>query len=478
MKKISYAIIGLISVSALAQTKQVAFTQKLNYKVESENPTYNHISYNFYIGKDKTESLLSMYSDDDFGYEYNIFFKDKWAVPVSITGISQVVSYSPYTFSKILFNNLSVSKIDRKGNFNGLDCQYYGLFENQEETENPEVCFCVDEDNEINNAESLLSRNDIRGLILAVEDFKDEDFRIVYQSAEDTNFTLNLDVDMLLADIEEQQDKSDNSSALSSAVETEDFQHVEPKSEYEKTNTVYDDPLYKYSYGEFENYDLEAYLTGINSIMFGLLYKTPEYIEYGEAKFTREQALDFYEKESESLVKNLSSANIISSDDKKVMKDYFKKQIEKAREYDPKVVKQNEIIEEVTDDESVAYAVTDEFITDYYRAYTSDYKNLDNTEVLLAYDILGDEKLKKNAPDYCEDLLNKIPDFQHTDLKNYVYNLVGQICDLYLYANGGSVAYFETIDSMRKSMLDIEKTREKLSDNDKKLLVEFLKNLD
>src|SRR5690606_6607950 len=116
--------------------------------------------------------------------------------------------------------------------------------------------------------------------------------------------------------------------------------------------------------------------------------------------------------------------------------------------------------------------------TRFSRDWSSDVCSSDLDEVSLAYDILEAESLKENAPDYCEGLKNKIPAFQNTELQKHVYNLTGQICDLYLYNNGGYVDYTGTINSMRKSYLEIEKLRDSLSKKDQKLLLEFLKSLD
>lgn len=129
--------------------------------------------------------------------------------------------------------------------------------------------------------------------------------------------------------------------------------------------------------------------------------------------------------------------------------------------------------EEATDDDE-AFKSSDLYI---FREYQSVYKTLNVDEVTLAYSDLT-EDYKKSAPKYCEDLFNKLPDFKNNSLKNHVYNYIGQLCDLYLYENGGNVDYFTTIDSMRKSLLEIEKMRSSLSKKDSELLLQFIKDLD
>jgi hypothetical protein len=126
----------------------------------------------------------------------------------------------------------------------------------------------------------------------------------------------------------------------------------------------------------------------------------------------------------------------------------------------------------------VEYPEEYDSIDDYiFREYESVYKSLDVDDVSLAYSDL-DEEYKKSAPKYCEDLFDKLPDFKNKSLKNHVYNYIGQLCDLYLYENGGNVDYFTTIDSMRKSLLEIEKMRSSLSKKDSELLLQFINSLD
>ena len=479
MKKTVCFAVSLLATAAFAQSKSIEFAKKINYQVEivetytdPYQTDYKNLSYDNYLSADGKSSLVSLiYTGEEnmyFGSETNFFVKNNWLIPVTVSGISQNISYTEATAFELIGKDKTVVKLDQTATINGFNCQYYALLSDPQNKENYDYRFAVDENNETNNASSIFPESGIKGLIVSVEP-KSNDFRLVYKSVEATNLSLNLDTDKLLADIESYQ---------------EGFTHQEeevveiPAETYQR---IYDDPLYNHPYGGFENYDLEGYLSGVNSVMYGLMYKIPEYNYDGNAQLTRDQVLDFYKRESKSLVKNLSAAKIISSDDKKAMNEYFKTQIQKAKDYKPATENA------ATTADAAAYiadtamdvsaSASDPY--DYYEKYESKYKNIEvQDNVSLAYDILGDDNLKQNAPDYCNDLQNKIPDFQSKELKKHVHNLAGQICDLYLYTNGGSVDYFETINEMRKSYLEIEKLRNTLSKKDQKLLLEFIKSLD
>src|SRR5690606_42131040 len=108
MKKTACFIFSMVAPSSLAQVKQVAFDQKLTYKIEVENAQedylvdYSTIKYDHYIGKNKQESLLSFYYTETSGNssEANLYIKDEWMVPMTVNGMSQTVSYTPYSAFK------------------------------------------------------------------------------------------------------------------------------------------------------------------------------------------------------------------------------------------------------------------------------------------------------------------------------------------------------------------------------------------
>src|SRR5690554_8049462 len=96
------------------------------------------------------------------------------------------------------------------------------------------------------------------------------------------------------------------------------------------------------------------------------------------------------------------------------------KEIEKYRPDAPSAPNHQEYTTETTAD------VDYDAYYSFYTKYESVYSGININEVSLAYDILDDDSLKVNAPEYCDDLKNRIPEFQNKDLKLHVYNLAGQ----------------------------------------------------
>jgi len=484
MKRIFCAAVFLISVSSFAQTKSIEFTKRLTYKIEtsSENPyeqsDYEKVTYDYYIGKNNKEGLLSFYYSEPaevyYSGESNFFVKNNWMIPVTVSGISKATSYAVYSAFAVTNENKVISKIDRKGNINGTSCQYYAVLSDPQDKENYEFCFCIDENSKTNNAEALFPDAKIKGLILAVEP-KENDYRLVYKSSENASLKLDLDADKMIADAEEhkkEQEATYNAVDFAEAVDSAAYA-------YPNSTEMYNDPLYTYGDTSFENYELYSYLNPVYGITSTVLYKAKEYSDEGTV--SRDQIVKLYKNLSKNLVKSLSSSKLITKEEKKELNDYFKTRIKEAEKFKPNAIETavtdySDYDYAAIDAASAAAAYVDDY--DYYTKYESKYKNTESSEVSLAYDLLGDSEIKQNAPKYCEDLIKSIPNFQNKDLKYHVHNLTGQICDLYLYNNGGSVDYFVTIDEMRKSMLEIEKLRSSLSQKDQKSLLEFLKSLD
>ncbi len=479
MKKIVCLALSLTAFAGLAQDKLVEFTQKLNYKIETSDlsdnvfseSNYSNINYDHYLDKNNKESLLSFYYNDTAasyaGSESNFFVGKNWMIPLAVSGISKSVSYSPYSAFKILNEDQVVSKLDRKGTIGGTNCQYYAILRDINNKESYDYCFCIDESNKINNAETLFPDSKLKGLILSVEYNNENSYKLVYKSSQTTSLKLDLDSSKVFADIEEYQENA--------AIAYEAEAVIEPYTDY---SNIYSDPLYTYGYDNtaLADYNLYNYISPIYSVTTNVLYNTKEY-GGGEGTLSRNQVAAFYKKESKSLVKNLKSAKLITADQKKELEKFFKAENDKIKTFVP-----NQPIDYAVADVAEAWADTATYAEpyDYYTKYQSDYKNINIGEISLAYDIdvEDNEQVKQYAPDYCDNLNSKIPNFQSADLKKHVHNLTGQICDLYLYNNGGNVDYFGTINSMRKSYLEIEKLRSSLSQKDQKLLLEFIKILD
>lgn len=491
MKKIVCLAVSLTAFTGFAQnSKSVEFTKKLTYKFESSgeytsayDEDFNNINYDHYLGKNNKESLLSFYYNDtamaNYGQgESNYFVNKNWMVPLTVSGISKAVNYTPYSAFKILGEDQIVSKLDRKGTIDGTNCQYYAILKDTDDKESYDYCFCIDESNNVNNAEYLFADSKLKGLIVSVE-YKDEtSYRLVYKSIQNISLKLDIDTDKMVTDIEEYQNTA-KAEAAAYGKYAADSAAVAVDAAYGDYSSIYRDPLYTYSYDDIElqDYNLYNYISPLYSITTTALYNTKEY--GGERTLTRDQLASFYKKESKSLVKNLKSAKMITADQKKELEKFFKAENNKIKNYVPNQTvdyAETAVVDAVAVPDDAAYAEP----YDYYTKYQSDYKDITINEIELAYDIdvKDNEQIKQYAPDYCDNLKSKIPNFQNKSLSTHVHNLTGQICDLYLYNNGGNVGYFETINSMRKSYLEIEKLRSTLSQKDQKLLLEFIKNLD
>ena len=492
MKKIVCLAVSLTAFAGFAQNnKSIEFTKKLSYKIEMAEDSYkgfsesdySNINYDHYLDKNNKESLLSFYYNDASaasygGSESNFFVSKNWMIPLSVSGISKSVNYTPYSAFKVLNDGQSVTKLDRKGTIGGKNCQYYAILRDIDNKESYDYCFCIDESNKINNAESVFPDSKLKGLILSVEYNTETSYKLVYKSSQDVNVKLDIDSDKISADIKEYQESLKLEAYTDYPVDVAEAA-VEPDTAYGDYSNIYSDPLYTYAYDgtDLTDYNLYNYISPIYSVTTNALYNTKEY--GGEGTLNRDHVASFYKKESKSLVKNLKSAKMITADQKKELEKFFKAQNEKIKNYVP-----NQPIDYAATDIAEAYAVADTAAYaedyDYYTKYESSYKNETIDDIVLAYDldVKDNEKIKEYAPDYCDNLKSKIPNFQNKSLSTHVHNLTGQICDLYLYNNGGNVGYFETINSMRKSYLEIEKLRNTLSQKDQKLLLEFIKNLD
>ncbi len=493
MKKIVCLAVSLTAFAGFAQNnKSVEFTKKLSYKIEMAEDSYkgfsesdySNINYDHYLDKNNKESLLSFYYNDASaasygGSESNFFVSKNWMIPLSVSGISKSVNYTPYSAFKVLNDGQSVTKLDRKGTIGGKNCQYYAILRDIDNKESYDYCFCIDESNKINNVESVFPDSKLKGLILSVEYNTETSYKLVYKSSQDVNVKLDIESDKISADIKEYQESLKLEAYTDYPVDVAEAA-VEPDTAYGDYSNIYSDPLYSYNYdgNELKDYSLYTYISPIYSITTTSLYNTKEY-GGGESALNRDQIASFYKKETKSLVKNLKSAKIITADQKKELDQFFKAQNEKIKNFVP-----NQPIDYTETEVVEAWAAPDtaDYIDtyDYYTKYQSNYQDIAVNDIDLAYDIdvKDNEQIKQYAPDYCDNLKSKIPNFQNKSLSTHVHNLTGQICDLYLYNNGGNVGYFETINSMRKSYLEIEKLRNTLSQKDQKLLLEFIKNLD
>lgn len=468
-----------LSLHLTAQVNPIVFNQKLTYEIKLEDNEENYlmdylnIKYEHLIGLNKHESLLSFFYSEQSGNptENNLYIKNGWMIPITINSISKTVSYSIYEAFPIIKGEQKLSKINRKGRFNEIDCEYYAFITKQQNKNDYEICFCIDEKNPIDNASYLFPENNIRGLIVLAENKTEETIQLIFKSLETINIHLNIDSKKMMTAIEDQSD----SRALGELMSQIGFEEETLLTQNWDSSqlSIYSDPLYTSGSLNTENEVLYQYIYPIYSITSNLLFETETYSENG--KYNRDQLIKFYKRASKNLVKDLKASKLISSQERENLNIFFKTKTKEIEAYTPE---ESQFPNLKTDAEVKKNEDKVPAVYSFYLPYESVYKNHPVAEVALAYDVLDSESLKVNAPEYCNQLRSRVPHFDNNDLKLHVHNLAGQICDLYLYNKGGYVGYFETINSMRKSFFEIEKMRSSLSRKDQKTLLEYLTTLD
>src|SRR5690606_16470564 len=214
MKKIVCLAVSLTAFAGFAQNnKSVEFTKKLSYKIEYDDTNefaedYSNINYDHYLDKSNKQSLLSFYYNDTAaasygGSESNFFVANNWMAPLTVSGISKVVNYTPYGAFKILNEGQSVTKLDRKGTIAGTNCQYYAILRDINNKESYDYCFCIDESNNINNAESLSADAKLEGLSLSVQYTSEDSYKLVYKAARTVLLRLQTAGETAVAHIED-----------------------------------------------------------------------------------------------------------------------------------------------------------------------------------------------------------------------------------------------------------------------------------
>ena len=488
MKKINHLFVLLCSPALFAQNG-VTFDKKISYKIEVDQSAdmdedykknLSSAYYNHFLAKnDASVGILNFGYSSNIGNYYdgsdaNYLIQNNQITSLFSNGISGKITYQVSTTTPIIDTDYDLVKLDRKGNFNGFSCNYYSVVKSDRSVESDNnVCLCIDETNKVNNLSNVILNTKIKGLIIAVEPSSSvNDFKIIIDKVENANLKLDLDIEKIKKEIATYEIERN-------AADTIDYNEDIPViAEGDIENNMYSDPLMTYDYndGSEISYDDLNFITPIYSSTANALYRAKEYNADGD--IDRKQIVTFYKKEFKSLVKNLTSSKLITKDQKKSLNNYYKNQLEKIEAFKPNQPNDFGYDYDVTAAAVDSIATDYAYAADFYNKYESTYKDIKVSDISLAYDILEDDTFKEFAPNYCDQLKEKVPNFQSKELKLHVYNYAGQICDLYLYNNGGNVDYFTTINEMRASLLAIEKLRSNLSQSDQKLLLEFLKNLD
>ncbi|MFJ1425733.1 hypothetical protein ACILFS_05375 [Capnocytophaga canimorsus] len=478
MKKLFF-IVGMCFTALLtAQQKpeSLTFTHKLVYELSSEQ---NEIP-NTIISKQ-----LAMYiAHKAIILETNsgtLLFKDGSAFWVRLGAFDNQIYFSPKDYFEIdLLGFKLTPQTEQTSNTN--QCTWYKLqlYENNKENQEGEeidICeICIDTKNQKDNA-LVFPPHNIRGLIKEIHLINESyNWTLVKEEAINKSFLFDKEaIDAQREARKKQWEEYYNYQPTDSIASTDTLDAID--SAFYSEAYAYD-PLYYATFSGINmdmSYKLLIYAERIHSVINDQISNLKEYEGDG---LNRKQIIRFLKKHYESSVKNLLKAKIISKEESKQLKGVFKDLIKKAEAFDPKSIP----MREQTTYEDYNYDTVKEAAEGVTRKvkYTSAYKNLEITDnITLALDSFSDEEdMLAYAPTYCKAYKNKVPKFENEKLKLHITNYLGQLCDLYLYPYTYLVDFKGSIDSLRKSWLEIEKLRPTLSKQDTQLLLEFMESLD
>lgn len=482
MKKIIIVSALVLAFSGYAQKKQIVFDNVLDYSYKSPNNEESKLKISYYLDQSRKFNFIqsnTFGSTNDFA-----FFNNGRYLKIDALGFDRSLIVSDaieYTFPKMksigdfFTSNIILESMNKKGNFMGLACDFYTIKSDAPEESNlatENVCLCIDSANKVKNLKALLPNANMDGLILAYGhvDYPGEEISL------DAIRKVDIKIDFDFNEEYEKQEAAYNSYLKE--IEEQDFSEVVDTlvtSDYDSYyDTYYNDPLCNnYEYFQELEEKTKNYVYKFTNLGCELSSLDSDYD--GKPDMTREQAIQIAKKQSEVMVKQGVKAKVISKNEAKKLNTVFNKLFTDASAFTPEIIAEEIFVEETIAPE--VWAGSEDL--DYgFRNYDSNYKSMQIDMINLAVESEFNGDVSRFMPDYCSTLKENVPNFNNENLKKHVYNLVGQICDLYLYQNGGSVDYFGTIDSMRKSLLEIENMRGQLSKNDTKLLNEYLNSLD
>ncbi len=495
-KTLILSVLAFAAFSANAQEKTIKFDKKLEY-VSSSKDYEGNVSEQLYLNdyyaaaaKMSLFETTTLYSPEYA--TYSVISNGKLLKLAGVTldgGLKKLNSTSAYVFqdmeryTKVLSANMKLVKMDKKGKFGSFSCDYYSIEPNEELNSEygsdflNTVCFCIDTNNKVKNLKSILPNTNADGLIVAFAEKENEDNVIYLKSINEADVNVKLDFEKEYNTFKEayaQYEEELNQNVDSAAVAT-----TEAAVAY--TDNYYDDPLCNYyTYFSELNTKLNYFA---NNLASSVCYMKNLDLDYdGTTDITRDQAIVIAEKQTGAALKQARKDKVFGKNDIKSLQKAFDKMFAEAKKFKPSAGNEEVNVDYAVADAAEAVAADAAAVaydaSDMYRQYSSDYKQIKIDAVNLAAEMNDYGDISAYMPDYCTDLKSKVPGFKDETLKKHVHNLVGQMCDLYLYQNGAAIDYYGTIDSMRKSLLEIENMREKLNKSDAKLLKDFLNSLD
>ena len=493
MKKIVYSILALCSLTAFGQEKTFSFDKKITYKVnlpeeykELVSIQNDNFQFVMYLSKEavlgtaeNTQNFLNYYSTG------NTFFRESFLItdhkyfdvtantlennlsiklPSYYEGIDEeeIKPYQDHYFSNIT----NVVNLNKTSTINGYTCNNYEVISKKDDFETT-TSICVDEKNSIDNISFLLSKQNIKGLLVNLTTNDEATFGFTVDKIGKANAKLTFDQ---AKEIEKFAEKLEKSKTYYEDL----YANTVVDSTYTAYNTDnrYEDPIINfYTYQTSENDNVNQLFSTIAGLNYNLVYTDADYD--GNPDLERSTALTTAEGSTNQLIKQFKKNKLANKGEVKELNNLFKTYFEDAKNF--KLTEVSTAYDDAPDVVDSAYEAVD--IADYYDPYTSTYKTTDISVIDLAIDNPNVQSYLKIAPAHCKDLKTKIPAFTDKELGNLVYNYAGQICDLYIYQSG-SVGLTETIDAMRKSVLEITNKFDKLKKEDKDKLTTFFNSLD
>lgn len=490
MRNLFFSLLAMCSATTFAQETLFSFDKKVTYKINipdeyvaalsGNEPIYfiNYLSKDALLG---TSEGIESYGSSDFKRESFLINKNRFFDVYSNSLENKLSIKTPYYYEGIPEENLkpftdnvfgkfvSIKNLNSSNTINGYTCNEYEMtYESSLET--TKSTLCIDEKNKLDNVSLLIPNAKLKGLLvrfdagdfngLTIEKTGEANAKVTFNEKEEiTNFNTKL------SKIKKEYESSVANFNASDTVA------VDSAASYYTQDNRYDDPINSYySYQTSENNTVNNLFNNIALLNYSLVYSDTDYD--GKMDYDRNAAVKVAEASTKQLVKEFKKGKLATKEEIKELETILKKYFDDANKFK---LEDNPSYDDTTM-EAAASAI-EASIGDYYDDYKSEYKSIDTSVIDLAINNPGYEAYAKLTPDHCKDLTNKIPTFSDKSLKNDLYNYVGQICDLYIYNTGG-VSLNGTIDSMRKSALDIINKYDKLSKGDKEKLTTFFNSLD
>lgn len=480
-------MISLFSIASYGQEKVYQFDKKVSYKINTPD------EYNQYLDGKESISLVNYITKDallgivegfgEFGKSFNresFFVNNNKFFDVYTNSLDNKLSIKiPYfyegtpeedlqPYKNDLFDSfVSIKKLSSSQTINGFKCNEYELTSNSLQNEEKKSTLCIDENNSINNVSFMFPQAKIKGLLVRFDagDFNGLTIQNVSNSSAKISFDEKKEIDFFTKELSKRKEEYKKLYADNVAVDTV------AASDYYSPDNRYDDPINSYyNYQTSENTNVNNLFNNIALLNYGLVYGDSDYD--GTPDYDRSKSLKTAEASTNQILKQFKKNKLISKEELAELNKLFKKYFDDAKKFE--LIETSEAIDATAEtvDATEAYSAAD-----LYSPYESTYKNVDTGIINLAIDNPNVSDFLKIAPEHCKNLKDKIPAFSDQNLKKEVYNYVGQICDLYIY-NSGSVGLTETINSLRKSNLEIYNKYDQLSKEDKSKLNNFLNSLD